>query len=108
MVKVFNNIYFEHLAPLRAPGRRRGPQRAGRSPATTPTPRRPSPRFLDGIGYDAVDAGPLAEGWRFQRDTAAYAVPYGAPDNVRDPRPASADEIGAKLAEAVRYRDMAS
>ena len=28
--------------------------------------------FLDSIGFDAFDVGPLAEGWRFQRDTAAY------------------------------------
>ena len=28
------------------------------------------------IGYDAFDVGPLAEGWRFQRDTAAYVPPY--------------------------------
>ena len=32
--------------------------------------------FLDSIGYDALDAGPLAEGWRFQRDTPAYGTPY--------------------------------
>lgn len=28
------------------------------------------------IGYDVVDAGPLTEGWRFQRDTPAYCVPF--------------------------------
>ena len=35
--------------------------------------------FLDSIGYDAFDAGPLAEGWRFQRDTPAYGPPYVLP-----------------------------
>ena len=32
--------------------------------------------FLDSIGFDALDAGSLAEGWRFQRDTPAYGTPY--------------------------------
>ena len=27
---------------------------------------------LDEIGYDTVDLGALAQGWRIQRDTAAY------------------------------------
>ena len=35
--------------------------------------------FLDSIGYDAYDVGPLAEGWRYQRDTAAYAGIYVRP-----------------------------
>ena len=30
--------------------------------------------FLDSIGYDAYDVGPLAEGWRYQRDTPAYGA----------------------------------
>lgn len=32
--------------------------------------------FFDQIGYDVVDAGPLAEEWRFQKDTPAYCVPF--------------------------------
>jgi hypothetical protein len=28
--------------------------------------------LLDSFGYDVVDAGPLAEGWRYQPDTPAY------------------------------------
>src|SRR5436190_1820131 len=35
--------------------------------------------FLDSIGYDAYDAGPLAEGWRYQPDTPAYGLVYVAP-----------------------------
>ncbi|MDP2014615.1 MAG: NADP oxidoreductase, partial [Actinomycetota bacterium] len=62
--------------------------------------------FLDSIGYDVVDAGPLAEGWRFQRDTPAYAGLYSGPDGITDVRGASADHIREKLALAVRYRDM--
>ena len=33
--------------------------------------------LLDQVGFDVVDAGPLAEGWRFQKDTPAYCVPLG-------------------------------
>ena len=29
-------------------------------------------RLLDEFGFDAVDAGPLKEGWRIQRDTPGY------------------------------------
>jgi predicted dinucleotide-binding enzyme len=32
--------------------------------------------FFDQIGYDVVDARPLPEGWRFQRDTPAHCVPF--------------------------------
>jgi len=28
--------------------------------------------LIDRFGFDVVDAGPLAEGWRYQRDTPAY------------------------------------
>ncbi len=30
--------------------------------------------LLDPFGYDTVDAGPLAEGWRFQRAKPAYCI----------------------------------
>ncbi|MCM3504938.1 NAD(P)-binding domain-containing protein [Curtobacterium sp. ODYSSEY 48 V2] len=50
--------------------------------------------LIDEFGFDVVDAGPLAEGWRIQRDTPGYVTRY------------TADELRAKLAEAERYRDM--
>ena len=34
--------------------------------------------LIDELGFDAYDVGPLAEGWRYQRDTAAYAGLYSA------------------------------
>lgn len=37
----------------------------------------------DTFGYDTVDAGPLAEGWRFQRAMPAYCVPLDA-DALRE------------------------
>ena len=32
--------------------------------------------LIDAFGYDVVDAGPLAEGWRFQRAMPAYCLPF--------------------------------
>jgi predicted dinucleotide-binding enzyme len=32
----------------------------------------------DQFGYDVVDAGPLSEGWRFQRAMPAYCIPLDA------------------------------
>ncbi len=46
--------------------------------------------LLDSFGYDVVDAGPLAQGWRFQPDTPAYG-----------PR-LNRDELTAALADARR------
>lgn len=51
-------------------------------------------KLLDDFGFDPVDAGPLAEGWRIQRDTPGYG-----------PR-RSAAELRQDLAAAKRYRDM--
>ncbi len=36
--------------------------------------------LYDAFGYDAVDAGPLAEGWRFERGTPAYCAPLTSAD----------------------------
>jgi predicted dinucleotide-binding enzyme len=35
-------------------------------------------RLYDEFGFDAVDAGPLSEGWRFERGTPVYCVPMTA------------------------------
>jgi predicted dinucleotide-binding enzyme len=51
-------------------------------------------QLMDEFGFDVVDAGPLSEGWRFQRDTPGYVTPF------------SAAELTVRLAEAKRYRDM--
>jgi predicted dinucleotide-binding enzyme len=79
VVKVFNNINFVPLAelprPAGAPDRSALPI-AGDDPAA----KAEVTAFLDAIGYDAVDAGPLGSGGRrFQVDTPAYGRPYGMP-----------------------------
>jgi 8-hydroxy-5-deazaflavin:NADPH oxidoreductase len=65
--------------------------------------------FLDSIGYDAHDVGPLSEGWRYQRDTAAYVQPYTTPSSEYPTRPGrqvTPEMLKEKLHAAVRYRDM--
>jgi predicted dinucleotide-binding enzyme len=73
VVKAFNSIYFEDLAskglPAGTPGRRALPIAGDDSEA-----KRIVTDFINACGFDAVDAGPLAEGRRFQPDTAAYNV----------------------------------
>jgi predicted dinucleotide-binding enzyme len=107
VVKAFNNIYFGHLAGLARPAG--DPERsvlaiAGDDEAA----KRTVTAFLDDIGYDTVDAGPLAEGWRFQRDTAAYGAPYVVPGEQfpGTGRAATATEMEHALAAAKRYADM--
>ncbi len=46
--------------------------------------------LYDAIGFDTVDAGPLSESWRIERDRPGYVVRL------------TADELRAKLAEAPR------
>jgi predicted dinucleotide-binding enzyme len=108
VVKAFNNIYVDHLAVLHRPAG--DPERsvlaiAGNDEAA----KRSVTAFLGSIGYDALDVGPLAEGWRFQRDTAAYVQPYAVPGTAYptwSARPVTADVLQESLQAAERYRDM--
>jgi 8-hydroxy-5-deazaflavin:NADPH oxidoreductase len=107
VVKAFNNIYFEHLRALARPAG--SPERSVLAIAgDDASAKQTVTKFLDSIGYDAYDVGPLAEGWRYQRDTAAYAGVYVRPgDDWPGPgRPATAELLREKLDAAVRYRDM--
>ena len=67
-------------------------------------------RYLDEIGYDAYDVGPLAEGWRYQRDEPAYAELYsGDPHGTWPPQQPRRDDeafLVEQLGNAQRYRDM--
>ncbi|MEU8385108.1 NAD(P)-binding domain-containing protein [Streptosporangium sp. NPDC048865] len=104
VVKVFNNIYFQHLRALARPSGAADRSAlaiagddAGAKGETT--------AFLDQIGYDAVDAGALADSWRFQPDTPAYGFIYaGEIENFWESPgvPADAAAIRAKLDAARR------
>jgi predicted dinucleotide-binding enzyme len=93
VVKAFNHIY---AAQLTTDGRPKGaPDRRGLVIAgDDPVAKAAVTHLLDQFGFDTVDAGPLAEGWRIQRDTPGYG-----------PRMTAA-ELRKALAAAKRYRDM--
>jgi len=93
VVKAFNHIYAAQLTtdgkPAGTPNRRAlviAGDDPGAKAAVT--------KLLDQFGFDTVDAGPLKEGWRIQRDTPGYG-----------PR-RNAEELKKDLAAAKRYRDM--
>jgi 8-hydroxy-5-deazaflavin:NADPH oxidoreductase len=104
VVKCFNNIFFRHLGELSrkagAPDRTAlpiaGDDTSAKATVTT---------FLDEIGYDTVDTGPLADSWRFEPGTPAYGTPYGggARNFAAEPgSPVTADALRAALAAARR------
>jgi len=92
VVKAFNHIYAAQLTtdgrPAGTPDRRAlviaGDDRDAKATVSA---------LLDQFGFDAVDAGPLKEGWRIQRDTPGYG-----------PR-RTAQELRQDLAAARRYAD---
>ncbi|MGW0708068.1 NADPH-dependent F420 reductase [Streptomyces sp. NPDC002643] len=89
VVKAFNNIDFRRLftsaRPSGAADRSAlpiaGDHAAAKAEAT---------RFLDALGYDAVDIGPLTESWRGEPGTPVYVQPYLA----RRPEGLSQEEAG--------------
>jgi hypothetical protein len=100
VIKVFNNIYFKHLLHLaRSTGAadRSALPIAGDSAAAKAEVR----GFLDSIGYETVDAGSLADGWRQQPGTPAYVTPYGSLDDEHG-TPAGAEVIRTALDAARR------
>ncbi len=103
VVKAFNNIFFQHLATLARPA-----GAADRSALPIAGDDLDAKAFvraaLDAIGYDIVDAGPLAQSWRQQPDTPVYGTPYAADpgDWTAGARPASAEMISELLAAAQR------
>jgi predicted dinucleotide-binding enzyme len=105
VVKAFNNIYYPHLTGLARPAG--SPDRSALAIAGDNTNAKGAvTAFLDAIGYDVVDAGSLADGWRFQRDTPAYTRPYFSHYDPDNGRTVSRTELTQRLAEAKRYRDM--
>lgn len=90
VVKAFNHIYAAQITtdgrPAGTANRRAlviaGDDRDAKSVVT---------RLLDQFGFDTVDAGPLKESWRIQRDTPGYG-----------PR-RTAEELRMDLAAAKRY-----
>ncbi len=92
VVKAFNHIYAAHLTTDGQPAGTKN-RRALVIAGDDPTAKATVSQLLDQFGFDTVDAGPLKEGWRIQRDTPGYG-----------PR-RTADELRRDLAAAKRYSD---
>jgi 8-hydroxy-5-deazaflavin:NADPH oxidoreductase len=90
VVKAFNHIYAVQLTTDGRPAGTKN-RRALVIAGDDPEAKRTVARLLDGFGFDVVDAGPLKEGWRIQRDTPGYG-----------PR-RTAEELRKDLAAARRY-----
>jgi len=92
VVKGFNHIYASQLTTDGLPTgtkNRRALVIAGDDPGAKTA----VAKLLDEFGFDTVDAGPLKEGWRIQRDTPGYG-----------PR-RNAEELRQDLAAAKRYAE---
>jgi predicted dinucleotide-binding enzyme len=83
VVKGFNHIY---AAQLTTDGRPRGAadRRALVIAGDDAKAKAVVTDLLDQFGFDTVDAGPLAEGWRIQRDTPGYGPRRNAAELRRD------------------------
>ena len=100
VVKVFNNILFRHLRWLARPS---GADDRSALPIAGDSEQAKAAvtAFLDSIGYDAVDGGPLADSWRQEPGTPVYGSPYG-PFSDEAGTPAGAPRIRADLVGALR------
>jgi predicted dinucleotide-binding enzyme len=90
VVKAFNHIYAAQLTTDGQPAGSKN-RRALVIAGDDATAKATVTKLLDEFGFDTVDAGPLKEGWRIQRDTPGYG-----------PR-RTADELRKDLAAAKRY-----
>lgn len=99
VVKAFNNIMFKHLGSLPRPS---GASDRSALPIASDDigAKNQATAFLDAIGYDTVDAGPLAEGGRrFAVGTPAHTAPYGDRSDENG-HPANAETVRSALQAA--------
>jgi predicted dinucleotide-binding enzyme len=94
VVKAFNHIY---AADLTAHGQPAGtPNRRGLVIAGDDADaKRAATKLLDQFGFDTVDAGPLKESWRIQRDTPGYGPRRNAEELRKDLAAARRPGVGA-------------
>ena len=107
-VKVFNNIMAAHIPALARPhgaDDRSALPIAGDDDAA----KTEASALIDALGFDTVDAGTLAESWRFEPETPAYGRVYfedpGVPDEQladMGPGPTPAGQLQTALDAATR------
>lgn len=109
VVKGFNNIIHSHLLHLARP---QGSFERSTLPIASDhaDAKKAAASLMNELGYDALDVGPLAEGWRFENGQPAYCFPYAAdPEALRrsvpghrptETRIVTADDLRAALGRA--------
>ncbi len=93
VVKAFNHIFAADLATAGSPRGTVG-RRALIVAGDDADAKQAVGDLIDEFGFDAVDIGSLADGWRIQRDTPGYVKPFAALD------------LELAVADAKRYRDL--
>ena len=111
VVKGFNNIFFQHLRDLAQPAAATGSdERSTLAISGDDTDAKQTVRqALDALGYDTLDLGPLAEGWRTQPGQPAYGTQYAldANDWAAGARRVGSDEL-AGLGDAGHARGLSA
>jgi predicted dinucleotide-binding enzyme len=107
IVKGFNNINFVHLGSLQRPAG--SPDRSVLAIAGDDgEAKQRVAALIDTLGYDAYDAGSLADSWRFDVGTPAYGAPYNTDTTGSFPPPpdsgrqVTAEQLRAALDAAER------
>jgi hypothetical protein len=116
VVKALHNLDFHHLLTNACP-------RGDANRTTLPIAgddaeaKEKVAHFMDAIGYDSIDIGPLSESWRIEPGTPIYVWPYvpRIPDGLSEAEarrvyletsgaPVSRDQARELVAKAVRSR----
>lgn len=107
-VKAFGNILAHHIPLLSRPGD--APDRSVLPIASNDAQAKSqAAAIIERLGFDTLDAGTLAETWKFEPESAGYTRIYladpGTPDDQLQsstPGPAPAEQVKAALASATR------
>ena len=108
LVKAFNNILAHHIPRLARPAG--APDRSALPIAgDAPDAKIQAARLIDRLGFETVDAGTLAESWRFEPEAGAYTRIYLADPDVpveqilqAPATPMPADKLRVALAASQR------
>ena len=107
-VKAFNNILAHHIPLLARPA---GSADRSALPIASDddAAKAEAAALINGLGYDVVDAGSVAESWKFEPDSAGYTRLYLADANTPDdqlmssvPGTTPQEKVRSALASATR------
>ena len=100
LVKAFNNILAHHIPQLARPSG--APDRTALPVAGNDAEAKDeATSLIDRLGFDSVDAGPLAQSWRFEPEAAAYTRLYLADPSTPDERMLEAPAAPVPAAQLV-------